>query len=309
MFIESANKNNPEIYANEIITQFVSNAYRRPATAEEVMFYFNYWQNIKDDYSSFEESIKETLVAVLCSTNFLFIYQADDEQMKAELTDSVTQAAPVITTSKVSDETTRQMHQYALASRLSYFLWNSPPDNELLMLAKHGQLESQLETQMKRMINDDKVMRFIDVFTSQWLRLDRQKNQSVDIATYPDYTRFIKQDMALETQHFIRILLQENLPALNLVKADFTMLNQNLAEFYGIEEVRGSEFVKVLLGEDNARGGLLSQGTFLTGHADGVHSHPVKRAVWLKEKILGDSPPPPPPNVPELDPDTLVSKT
>ncbi|MGJ8692944.1 MAG: DUF1592 domain-containing protein [Thalassotalea sp.] len=322
IFIESNQSNKtsePEVYAKEVLQNFITKAYRRPVTEDELALYMNYWLGIKGDYPVFEESIKETLVAVLSSTNFLYLAEPEQDEILAntslkdadttQSSESLISSVIGISTANASTQSIAEKgkpnSEYALASRLSYFLWNSPPDAELLSLAKTGQLSAQLPQQIERLLADDKVMRFIKVFTREWLRLDRQQGQTVDVATFPDYTRFVKQDMALETQHFFKTLLQENLSVLNVIDADFTMLNQNLAEFYGIDTVYGSQFTKVALNdEDKTRGGLLSQGAFLTGHADGIHSHPVKRAVWLKEKILGDKPPPPPPNVPELDPET-----
>lgn len=315
IFIESSHTD-PITYGKEVIQNFMTKAFRRPVTADELNLYIDYWLSIKDGYSKFEEGIKETLVAVLSSTNFLYLAPPNAEQMLASETtednnpslSNLLGIANANASSSSTDSVKTILNEYALASRLSYFLWNSPPDAELLELANKGQLANRLSQQVERMLADDKVMRFIDVFTRQWLRLDRQQGQTVDADTFPDYTRFVKQDMALETQHFFKTLLQENLSVLNVIDADFAMLNQNLAEFYGIDNVQGSQFTKVRLNDSNerekARGGLLSQGAFLTGHADGVHSHPVKRAVWVKEKILGDSPPPPPPNVPDLDPET-----
>jgi len=319
IFIESSQSDSVE-YGKEILQNFITKAYRRPVAADELDLYLNYWLSIKGDYPVFEQGIKETLIAVLSSTNFLYLAQPQQtllaenktiDKNSRDQSDSVISNLLGVSTAKASviakvsaSENTQTSSQYALASRLAYFLWNSPPDSELLSLAANGQLSAQLPQQVTRLLADDKVMRFIEVFTSQWLRLDRQQNQAVDVSTYPDYTRFVKQDMLLETQYFFKTLLQENLSALNVIDADFTMLNQNLAEFYGIDNVYGSQFTKVALHDNKTRGGLLSQGAFLTGHADGVHSHPVKRAVWVKEKILGDTPPPPPPNVPDLDPET-----
>lgn len=314
IFIET-NESNSITYANEILESFITKAFRRPVTEDELALYMDYWLSIKDDYPVFEQGIKETLVAVLSSTNFLYLAKPSQEAKLAGLPIKVidghatgeptSQISNLLGVSKANASSLDKPNsEYALASRLSYFLWNSPPDSELLTLAQNGQLSTQLPQQIDRMLAHEKVMRFIEVFTSQWLRLDRQQSQTVDVSTYPDYTRFVKQDMALETQHFFKTLLQDNLSVLNVIDADFTLLNQNLAEFYGIDNVEGSQFTKVYLKENTARGGLLSQGAFLTGHADGVHSHPVKRAVWVKEKILGDSPPPPPPNVPELDTET-----
>ena len=116
--------------------------------------------------------------------------------------------------------------------------------------------------------------------------------------------RFVKEDMFNETYEFMKYILVNDLSILNFIDSDFAMLNQNLAEFYGLNGVEGNEFRPVNLNKNQNRGGLLSQGSFLTGHSDGTQPHAIKRAVWLKEKILGDHPPPPPPNVPEIDPET-----
>ena len=141
-------------------------------------------------------------------------------------------------------------------------------------------------------------------FAWEWLRVDRLESIKIDIGMYRDFTRFVKSDMSEETTQFLHHVLVNDLPISNLIDSDFAVLNQNLAEFYGIEGVEGNEFRPVKLPEGVERGGLLSQGAFLSGHSDGQQAHPIKRAVWLKEKILGDPPPPPPPNVPDLDPET-----
>jgi len=154
------------------------------------------------------------------------------------------------------------------------------------------------------MIDDPKIWHMVRAFAYEWLRVDRQQFMDTDTKKFPDYTRFVKRDMPEETYHFIHEVLKTNKSILNFIDSDFAMLNQNLAEFYGVQDVEGSEFRPVSLPSGSYRGGLLSQGAFLNGHSDGVEPHPIKRAVWLKEKILGDPAPPPPPNVPELDPDT-----
>ncbi|MEM6886227.1 MAG: DUF1592 domain-containing protein, partial [Verrucomicrobiota bacterium] len=222
----------------------------------------------------------EVLVSVLCSPHFLFI--AENEDRKSQKTEA----------------------QYALASKLSYFLWNTPPDQELLSLATRGELADQLEQQIDRMVNDPRIWNMIRAFTYEWLRVDRQQVINTNVRKFADYSRFVKEDMPEETYHFIYHVLKENLSILNFIDSDFAMLNQNLAEFYKIKDVRGSHFRPVPIQPEMHRGGLLSQGAFLNGHSDGVQGHPIKRAVWLKEKILADPPPPAPPNVPELDPDT-----
>ena len=233
-----------------------------------------------DDFDSFQQSIKEVLIAILCSPNFLYLFETENQETK-----------------KIDN-------QFYLASQLSYFLWNSPPDETLTSLAVDGDLYKKLPKQINRMINSPKIEQLIKTFTDEWLRLDRYKTMDVDVEKYEDFTRFVQEDMLNETYNFVHHVLKNDLSIMNFIDSDFAMLNQNLAEFYGISGVKGDKFRPVKLSEKYRRGGLLSQGSFLSGHSDGVQAHTIKRAVWLKEKILGEHPPPPPPNVPEIDPDT-----
>ena len=280
IFFESINKSDDKKYAEEVIEKFMINAFRRPLNAGELNRYLDFWNNIKDDFVSFEDSVKEVLIAVLCSPNFIYLNQPKEYDNES-----------------INDE-------FYLASQLSYFLWNSPPDERLIELASKDKLYNNLSKEIDRMIDNPKIKNFIDGFTFEWLRLDRHKNMDVDVNKYVDYTRFVKEDMFNETYEFMKHVLKNDLSILSFIDSDFAMLNQNLAEFYGINGVSGNEFRAVKLDKDQNRGGLLSQGSFLTGHSDGVQPHAIKRAVWLKEKILGDHPPPPPPNVPELNPET-----
>ncbi|MBJ6366512.1 DUF1592 domain-containing protein [Snuella sedimenti] len=280
IFFDSPNKANEALYTEEVLTHFMERAFRRELNPGELERYMNFWRDIKGDFERYEDGVKEVLVAVLCSPNFIYIYEP--EQPKKEKSDD----------------------QFILASRLSYFLWNSPPDETLMALAKEGDLYDELPEQVERMVQDPRITRMVQSFTYEWLRLDRHKSMDTDVHEYTDYTRFVKEDMTKETYEFISYVLKNNMSILNLIDSDFAMLNQNLAEFYGVEGVQGNVFRPVALTEDMHRGGLLSQGAFLNGHSDGAQAHPIKRAVWLKEKILGDTPPPPPPNVPELDPET-----
>ncbi|GAC13112.1 DUF1592 domain-containing protein [Aliiglaciecola lipolytica] len=312
IFVDSdLDKSSPE-YARLIIKEFAKRAYRRPVSESEIQPYFEFWQAIAPEFERFEESIKEPLVAILSSTSFLYMAEPNDSFEAPDKTSEVVNDAPNqlfellgIGSVQASENHHSLVTDYALANRLSYFLWNSPPDQELLSLAAKGELRNELDTQVKRMLTDtQRLQRFVTVFAREWLRLDRLENQTVDVESFPDFNRFVKKDMAMETTEFLTYLIQQDLSALNIIESDFAMLNQNLAEFYGLEGVTGPTFRKVTLDESTGRGGLLGQGAFLTGHADGVHSHPVKRAVWLKAKIMGVEPPPPPPNVPQLDPDT-----
>lgn len=280
IFFESENKDNPLLYTAEVLQQFMERAFRRPLVKGELERYYNFWLDIRHDFSVYEDGVKEVMVAILCSPNFLYLLESE-------------RSAP-----DVFNE------DYFLASKMAYFLWNAPPDEELTKLASLGLLKKNLSDQIERMIENPKAMNMIEAFSYDWLRIDRLKTMNIDVDHYPDFTRFVKEDMAYETYNFIHYVLKENKSILNFIDSDFVMLNQNLAEFYGIEGVMGNHFRPVTVPRDKNRGGLLSQGAFLAGHSNGVQAHPIKRAVWLKEKILGDGPPPPPPNVPELDSET-----
>ena len=255
-------------------------AFRRQIEPSELNRYLDFWSSIRNDFDRFEDSVKEVLVAILCSPNFIYIAEPEKADPDAAI------------------------DQFYLASQLSYFLWNSPPDETLMQLASKGTLRRTLDQQIGRMIESPKIKEMIHSFSYEWLRLDRHQTMDINVQKYEDYTRFVKEDMLKETYAFIAYVLEQDLSILNFIDSDFALLNQNLAEFYGVEGVKGNEFRPVPLKDNQNRGGLLSQGSFLSGHSDGVQAHPIKRAVWLKEKILGDHPPPPPPNVPELDPDT-----
>ena len=280
IFFKSKNQNNEEAYANEVIEKFMERAFRRTLNDSELDRYITFWKNIRSDFDSFEDGVKEVLIAILCSPNFIYLNQP----MK-------------LNSGEYDDE-------YYLASQLSYFLWNSPPDDKLIELASKGKLYRNLPSQIDRMIKNSKIENLINGFSYEWLRLDRHKNMDVNVQEYEDYTRFVKEDMFNETYEFVKHILINDLSIMNFIDSDFAMLNQNLAEFYGLSGVEGNEFRPVKLNKNQNRGGLLSQGSFLTGHSDGTQPHAIKRAVWLKEKILGDHPSPPPPNVPELDPET-----
>lgn len=280
IFFDSPNKKDTELYAKEVIGRFMKRAFRREIEPSELNRYLDFWTSIRNDFGRFEDSVKEVLVAILCSPNFIYIAEPEKADPDAAI------------------------DQFYLASQLSYFLWNSPPDETLMQLASKGNLRRKLDQQIDRMIESPKIKEMIHSFSYEWLRLDRHQTMDINVQKYEDYTRFVKEDMIKETYAFIAYVLEQDLSILNFIDSDFALLNQNLAEFYGVEGVKGNEFRPVPLQDNQNRGGLLSQGSFLSGHSDGVQAHPIKRAVWLKEKILGDHPPPPPPNVPELDPDT-----
>lgn len=283
IFVESPSRSADEAYTRTVLEQFLARAFRRPADANDVDRYLKFWQQIRGDYETYEDSITEVLVAILCSPRFLYLCEPLDELgQDGALAD------------------------WMLANRLSYFLWNSPPDAQLQQLVAEGRLRSNLLDQADRMLDDTRSNRFVRRFSYEWLRMDRHANMTINVDQHRDYTRFVKRDMAEETYAFVQEMFDEDLPVTSLVDADFAMLNQNLAEFYGIDGVHGAEFRRVAISTDHPerRAGLLSHGAFHVGHSDGTEPHPIKRAVWLKARLLGDEPPPPPPNVPDLDPGT-----
>ncbi|MEE2940690.1 MAG: DUF1592 domain-containing protein [Planctomycetota bacterium] len=279
VFHDSPRRADEGVYAREVIAAFLERAFRRPVSDETVERYHAFWRAGRAGFPTFEESIQEVLTAALCSPNFLYMAEPETDG------DSIVEA-----------------DDWILASRLSFFLWDAPPDEELRALAGAGALRRELEAQVDRMLDDPRSRRFVEAFAEEWLRLDRLEQMTVDARKFPRFTRFVKRDMREETISFLERMFAEDLDVLTLVDSDWVMLNQNLAEFYGVEDVFGPEFRPVEVPREEGRGGLLSQGAFLVGHSDGVHPHPIKRAVWLKERILGDPPPPPPPNVPDLDP-------
>ncbi|WDE97054.1 DUF1592 domain-containing protein [Lentisphaera profundi] len=280
IFFDSKNKANKDLYTKEVISKFINRAFRKKVDAHTINIYYNFWKSIKAEFPRYEDGVKEALVAVLCSPEFLFMAEPKQES-----------------------KGTPRVNEFQLANRLSYFLWNQPPDKRLLDLAYSFRLSTNLDKEIDRMVQDPKSDQFIETFSREWLRMDRLESISTDFKKYQNYNRFVKADMAKETRTFLTHVLKNNMSIENFIDSDFAMLNQNLAEFYGIKGVQGTNFRPVKLKPEYNRGGLITQASFLTGHSDGNQAHPIKRGVWLMEKLLDDEPPPPPPNVPALDAD------
>ncbi|MCK5943349.1 MAG: DUF1592 domain-containing protein [Planctomycetes bacterium] len=283
IFFDSPSRSDDESYTREVLRRFVARAFRRPARDAEVERYLAFWRELRADHERYEDSVQEVLVAILCSPEFLYLCEPLDE---------------------LGDD--GALPDWMLANRLSYFLWNGPPDDELRRVADEGRLRAELLAQTERMLEDPRTSRFLRRFAYEWLRMDRHDGMTINVDQHRDYTRFVKRDMREETWAFFETVFAEDLPLSTFVAADFAMLNQNLAEFYGVPGVHGPHFRKVAIPASmpERRCGLLSHGSFHVGHSDGSEPHPIKRAVWLKARLLGDEPPPPPPNVPDLDPET-----
>ncbi|MEM7144237.1 MAG: DUF1592 domain-containing protein [Verrucomicrobiota bacterium] len=259
-------------FQREELTRFARRTFRRPVTEEELQPYFEYAE--KNGY-------RGALKAMLCSPHFLYHRENDGN-----------------------------LNDHAIANRLSYFLWNSMPDDELFELASVGKLrdESVLRAQLTRMLADEKAQSFYDRFTHQWLGLGNMDDMpaSQNFVVYHDF--FIKDLFREETTRFFEHLLKTNAPAADLVHADYTFMNSALARHYRHEGVTGSAFEKVAL-KDPQRRGLLGQGSVLTTSANGIDTSPVVRGIWVLEHLLGTPPAPPPPDVEVLEPDTTGTTT
>lgn len=272
--------------AERILRQFIPRAFRRPATDEEILRYLALARKGVEAKRPFLESLKASIVAVLCSPNFLYLRE---------------DVRPA--TTRVSD--------FELASRLSYFLWSTTPDAELLELARAGQLRQPevLRKQTERLLQDIKARAFVSNFTGQWLRL-RQINETVpDKKLYGKFDELLQMSMVKEGEEFFRELLTQNLPITNILDSNWAMLNQRLAEHYGVPDVKGLSLKKVSLPTGSLRGGVLTQAGVLKVTANGTTTSPVLRGVWVLENILGQATPPPPPNTAGIEPDIRGSTT
>lgn len=279
ILIESRSKANENVYAREVLEQFLSRAWRRAATAKEVQQKVQLFRKLRRKCDSFEEAMVEALATVLASPNFLYVVSFGTDELS----------------------------DLQLATRLSMFLWCSPPDGELQGLASKGELRDPaiFSGQVQRMLADAKARRFSQHFVRQWLGLELIDFLHVDRKIYPRFDASLREAMAQEPVAFFHEVLQRDHSALEFLHADFTMANERLAEHYGLRGVTGNEFRRVELPaeqiSEQGRGGLLTQAGLLAMNSDGVDSHPLKRGIWMLERLLNDPPPPPPPAVPEID--------
>jgi len=263
-----------------VLARFMERAFRRPVEQREVETIGRFFDKIRPASPSLEEAMRETLARVLISPDFLYLIE------------------PAGTPGKRTP-----LSDFELASRLSYFLWSTMPDEPLLTLARGGKLRQAkiLEQQVRRMIADKRSWNFVRNYTNQWLNLSGLDRVAVNPQYYPRFDNRLKDDMRGETQHFFAEILYKDLSYMNLIDADFTMLNRRLAEHYGMPGPQGNQFERVAIKAEHHRGGLLTHGSMLLTNSTGEDSHPIKRAVWLLDRLLDDPPAPPPPDVPELD--------
>jgi hypothetical protein len=266
-------------YAREIIGLFAERAYRRPVKPEEVERLAGLVSLAIRQGDTFERGVQLALQAVLVSPHFLFRGELQPEPN--------------------NPEAVYPINEYALASRLSYFLWSSMPDGELFALAAKGRLRRSLETQVKRMLKDPKSRALVDNFAGQWLQLRNLKIATPDAKMFPEYDEPLRIAMETETELFFQRIIRDDRSVLDFLNANYSFVNERLARHYGIKGVKGDEFKRVSL-RGTGRAGVLTQGAILTLTSNPTRTSPVKRGKYVLENILGTPPPPPPPDVPEL---------
>ena len=271
----------------KVVANLARRAFRRPVTAQELQPYLQLALNARQQGRSFEDAVGLSLKAILVSPDFLFRMERDP-------------APPKITPAAV--EKPHYISQYELASRLSYFLWSSMPDDELLGCADRGTLRRPeiLEQQVRRMLKDPRSLGLAENFTGQWLETRRLESVNPDRERFPDFEDYLQDSMRREPELFLRYVVSQNRSILDFLDAKYTFLNERLARHYKIPGVTGPEFRKVDL-TGTTRGGLLTEAGVLTVSSYGNRTSPVLRGKWVLENILNAPPPPPPADVPLLD--------
>ena len=269
--------------ARELLSGFARRAYRRPVTAQEIDRLAAFVALSLKHGGSFLEGMQAAVQAALCSPHFLFRWELDPDA-----------AAP---------NGIRELTGFEVASRLSYFLWSSMPDDELFALAENGALlkEGALEKQIARMLRDRRSQALVENFGGQWLQVHNMDEVDPDPKTFPAFTAELREDMKRETFAFLEAVIKDDRSVFDLIDADFVLVNERLARHYGISGVAGGEFRRVALDPGSPRGGVLAQGSVLLSTSMPTRTSPVVRGKWILEQILGTPPPPPPPNVPALE--------
>ncbi|MEZ6130655.1 MAG: DUF1592 domain-containing protein [Planctomycetaceae bacterium] len=274
--------NDPKPQMERLLRRFAERAFRRPIADDVVRPYIDLAHADLDAGASLLDAIRGGYRAILCSPRFLYFQEAPGP-----------------------------LDDYALASRLSYFLWNSMPDQTLRQAAAEGRLRQPdvLNAQVERMLRHPRGADFVKDLAHQWLDLHLIDFTEPDRRMFPDFDVIVQQSMLEETHAYLQAMLDENLSVSHLINADFTFLNSRLARHYKIDNVDGDELRKVSLRPDDHRGGLLTQGSILKVTANGTNTSPVIRGVWVSERLLGTDIPPPPKNVPAIEPDIRGAKT
>ena len=270
--------------AKKLLKPFLTRAFRRPVTDAQVERFTELVRVRITAGDAFEDAMRMAFTAALCSPEFLFRVEKGG-----------------------------RLDDYEIASRLSFFLWCSLPDDELLDLARRGELKKggdTLRNQVRRMLKDPRSDRFVEDFLGQWLSLHDIASTTPDRQLYPDFKPYLQDCMIGETHAFFRQLLDYNLGIANLVDSDFAMLNAELGKLYGIADApAGHKFSRVYLPPGTHRGGVMTQASVLKVTANGTQTTPVKRGAWVMDRMLGTPPEPPPPGITGIDPDLRGTTT
>ena len=258
------------------INNFVEKAYRRAVSEEEQKPFHQLFKSLVEKEVSYEEAMRETFAAILVSPHFLYIAEPNAGE---------------------------QLNDFQMATRLSYFLWSTMPDEKLMTLARSEKLSKPevLEMEVQRMLADPKSKEFRNRFADQWFGLDALQRVAVDPQKFPKFRDSLKTDFRDEVRAVFGEILDKNLSMLELLDSNWTMANRNLAKHYQIDGPKSQKLERVTFPLSSARGGLLSQGAFHLAGSNGIDSHPIKRAVWILDRLLDSPPMPPPPETPELD--------
>ena len=272
----------PEVVAAHL-QRFAERAWRRPVRTEELAEYLKSYNDERAAGEKMADAYRVALQGVLTSRHFIYIVEGDTVA-REQLTDA------------------------ELATRLSYLLWSSMPDDALFTVAKNGALKGDgLKKEVERMLADGKASRFVDDFARQWLQLNRVGMFPPDKKLYPTYDAWLEESMRSEPVEFFREMFTKNLPLDSFIDSQWTMANPRLCEFYGLPEPKSGIFQRVSLKPEDRRGGLLTMGAVLGLTSDGTRHRPVHRGVLLSEVVLGKPPPQPPANVPAIEPPTAQS--
>ena len=271
-----------ERLAIQLLQPFAAKAFRRPVPEQELSRYVAFVSRAVEQGATFERGMQLAITALLVSPHFLFHIEGEPGGS--------------------GDQTAADLAEFALASRLSYFLWSSPPDDELYQLAAAGKLHQPdvLQSQVRRMLGDPRSQALVKNFAGQWLNLRRLDEIAPTDESIPGLDAQLKTAMRTETELFFAWVMEANRPITDLLDAPVTFVNERLAQHYGLEGVTGDQFRRVDL-SNTSRAGLLSQASILTITSKPTRTSPVKRGKWILENILGDAPPEPPANGPALE--------
>ena len=303
--------------AREVLTRFMKRAYRRPVASAEVDEKFKLFEAVRQDSPSFVQALKTPLIAVMVSPHFLYLAEPDRKGEAPAEPKNVSTTKPkatpvavaatksgsagaspsrvVVSSASTTLATTmaaRRLTDHELASRLSYFLWSSMPDDELFKLADSDELRDKatLTAQVNRLLADSKSDAFVQNFAGQWLGLREVGSNPPAADLYPQYDRHLEVSIVEESRAFFAEILKHDLSVMNFVGSDFVVINERLARFYGIPNVRGDQFRRVAVPDGVHRGGVVTQASVLTITSNGTRTSPVKRGTWVMKNVLGTDP-------------------